>query len=237
MTNFTADKMPIYAIDTSLVTSGPFTRGVSYWVVDESGNKTFLSAADRYRFECFSNIGSGCSWDQRVVLPTQLVDQAIHSHQGFKILVGINQDRVQMGSDGYSPTAIHTSIFRGMTINVTPEYLDGFIAGIETQGGVLPSAKLEAAITKINKSLDTLEAKNQAKKMIAERPKKRVVGTKVCQRMGPWVIVGFVENSTNEKIQIRESSETYITNPQIHAGNFSDKVIWDNPDRWQLCDN
>jgi hypothetical protein len=87
-----------------------------------------------------------------------------------------------------------------------------------------------------------LEAQRQAK--LKSLPLIRKIGAQICQR-GTFrvgydqmkvVSVGYVENITVDKVQIRVSRAYFESNPSVSPGSFSPSIIWDNPMNWDLCE-
>lgn len=78
-------------------------------------------------------------------------------------------------------------------------------------------------------------AAEQAAAVVAERPRKILVGAKVCRGDGPITWVGFTERYSAEtqkiKIRVAGTSRAY----QLPAG-WTPQIIWDNPDGWMLCE-
>ena len=81
-------------------------------------------------------------------------------------------------------------------------------------------------------------ARADAARAIAELPKLRTVGSKVCRVDDVWVSTGFVEQVSADKIQIRVVNVGYVKNENLHPGGGSsgDQIIWDVPSRWRLCE-
>jgi hypothetical protein len=64
----------------------------------------------------------------------------------------------------------------------------------------------------------------------------RKVGTKVCRLQGQILYIGFVENVTDDKIQIRVADAVVEQNHNARLGSFSPSIIWDNPLNWDICE-
>lgn len=67
---------------------------------------------------------------------------------------------------------------------------------------------------------------------------RRKIGAKICQKADGWILVGFVEGKSadTEKVQIRIANQHAENHPRIQAGGFREKIIWDRPDKWFLCE-
>jgi hypothetical protein len=65
---------------------------------------------------------------------------------------------------------------------------------------------------------------------------KRKIGARLCRQEGLSTVIGYVEALADEKVQIR-ISESYLTkSPGYQAGDFQQRIIWDYPDNWLLCE-
>jgi len=67
-------------------------------------------------------------------------------------------------------------------------------------------------------------------------PRMRERGTRVCRVEGFTTTVGFVEDSTETKLQIRVVTAYRTGAPNLQLGGFQPHVTWDVPARWELCD-
>lgn len=76
----------------------------------------------------------------------------------------------------------------------------------------------------------------EADRRAAMLPTMRQRGTRVCRVEGGNTWVGFVEDSTDAKLQIRVVSAFNTRVPQYQVGGFQPHIIWDVPSRWDLCD-
>ncbi|HQS58826.1 MAG: hypothetical protein B7Y56_10410 [Gallionellales bacterium 35-53-114] len=63
----------------------------------------------------------------------------------------------------------------------------------------------------------------------------RKVGAKVCKPLGEIIYIGFVENFTEDKIQIRLVDAVLAINYNVKLGSFTPNTIWDNPLNWDIC--
>lgn len=79
-------------------------------------------------------------------------------------------------------------------------------------------------------------ASAEADRRAALLPAMRQRGTRVCHAEGGNTWVGFVEDSTDAKLQIRVVSAFNTRVPQYQVGGFQPHIVWDVPSRWDLCD-
>jgi hypothetical protein len=72
---------------------------------------------------------------------------------------------------------------------------------------------------------------------LAELPTMRKRGTTICRAdpVSGNTSKGYVEDSTDEKIQIRVAEAFRTGAPNFKPGGFQPQVIWDIPARWRLC--
>ena len=89
-----------------------------------------------------------------------------------------------------------------------------------------------AALGRERESQRALEADRRA----AMVPRMRVRGTRVCRVEGVTTAVGFVEDSTETKLQIRVVNAYRTGAPNLQVGGFQPYITWDVPARWELCD-
>ena len=80
------------------------------------------------------------------------------------------------------------------------------------------------------------QAASEADRRAAMLPTMRQRGSRVCREEGGNTWVGFVEDSTDSKLQIRVASAFNTRVPQYQVGGFRPHIIWDVPSRWELCD-
>lgn len=76
----------------------------------------------------------------------------------------------------------------------------------------------------------------EAERRAAMLPTMRRRGTRVCRTEAGNTFVGFVEDSTDAKLQIRITAAFNTRVPQYQLGGFQPHVIWDAPGRWELCE-
>lgn len=73
-----------------------------------------------------------------------------------------------------------------------------------------------------------------------ELPLLRTRGTRVCQKQNGVIFLGFVEDSSEAKIKISVQEAYYSPGPGKELGmrnpNYRAETIWDQPDRWYVCE-
>lgn len=97
--------------------------------------------------------------------------------------------------------------------------------------------------TSTDLALDRVEADERDARRRAEQEQRlrdvpliRKIGTRVCQNTGQFIYVGFVEGMTDDKVQIRISEALLSTNTFVSVPDFHERIIWDAPVNWSLCD-
>jgi hypothetical protein len=80
-----------------------------------------------------------------------------------------------------------------------------------------------------------VQARDEASRKAAELPRKRQRGTQVCRQEGPNTFVGYVEDSTDEKLRVLVSRAFRTGFPSLSLGGFTQEIVWDWPQRWDLC--
>lgn len=76
----------------------------------------------------------------------------------------------------------------------------------------------------------------EADRRAAMVPRMRERGTRVCRVEGVTTAVGFVEDSTETKLQIHVVNAYRTGAPNLQLGGFQPYITWDVPARWELCD-
>jgi hypothetical protein len=187
--------------------------------------------------QCFSNVGSGCSWDEYVDLPAKFVEDAYSKGEGLQLYAGVTRmDRVA-GSDGYNPTASTAMVRLGEPIEFTNAYIGGFIDGLTRLNAEIPSSQREAAVEREIATADAARQAQASADELAKRPLKMTVGARLCQRDGIWLTVGYTEAISGPKIKIHVVQRVVASTPQLSAGGFQETTIWDYPENWSLCEN
>lgn len=85
-----------------------------------------------------------------------------------------------------------------------------------------------------SRKLDQLAAADRDRHL-AELPMMRKRGTTVCRAESGNTLKGYVEDSTDEKLQIRIAEAFRTGVPNFKLGGFQPRVIWDFPAGWRLC--
>ena len=85
-----------------------------------------------------------------------------------------------------------------------------------------------------SRKLDQLAAAERDRHL-AELPMMRKRGTTVCRAESGNTLKGYVEDSTDEKLQIRIAEAFRTGVPNFKLGGFQPRVIWDFPAGWRLC--
>jgi hypothetical protein len=80
------------------------------------------------------------------------------------------------------------------------------------------------------------QVRAEAERKEAMLPRMRMRGTRVCHAESGNTWVGFVEDSTEEKLQIRVVTAFRTGVPQMTLGGFQPHITWDIPARWELCE-
>jgi len=78
-----------------------------------------------------------------------------------------------------------------------------------------------------------------SKELKQQMPLVRKIGSRICQirthRMRDVKYIGYVEQVTNDKIQIRISRAHFVSIPNMRPGGFEPSIIWDSPWNWVVC--
>jgi len=90
----------------------------------------------------------------------------------------------------------------------------------------------EAALAARRQERLELEAERRA----AMLPRMRERGTRICRTEDGITTVGFVEDSTEMKLQIRVVNAYPTRVPKLQVGGFQPHITWDTPTRWEMCD-
>ena len=107
---------------------------------------------------------------------------------------------------------------------------------LELAGGeyVTRKAKKEYVREEFNQLAKDIALKYERRKQ--NLPLIRKIGTKICKTQNEFIYIGFVENITDDKIQIRVADAVLAINHSVRPGGFSPSIIWDNPLNWDLCE-
>lgn len=64
----------------------------------------------------------------------------------------------------------------------------------------------------------------------------RKPGAKICRVQSEFLYIGFVEDVTEDKVQIRVAEQRIDADRSLVATNFKPAIIWDSPLNWELCE-
>lgn len=104
--------------------------------------------------------------------------------------------------------------------------------GFKTQADLASDRANAAMLAKERDRQRELDADRRA----AMVPRLRQRGTRIWHVEGTQITVGYVEDSTETKLQIRVAG-TYLTQyPKVKVGGSQPQIIWDFPARWDLCE-
>lgn len=80
-------------------------------------------------------------------------------------------------------------------------------------------------------------ARERAAKAVAEIPRKREIGARICRLERNVTYVGYTEKVSpdNGKIQIRVAKAYLTDSPNLAPGGFREEILWDVPENWELC--
>lgn len=243
MTNNTPRNFPEYRLQLEMVNNGVFASGVKVQMKDQQGISDTLSPVrgpdDR---QCFSNFGSGCSWTQTVTLPVRAVQDALAENRSLNMFVGTNVATRVQSNDGYQPVTKVSNRLLGRNFTISSQALKGFVEGVQLAGATLPSIQIESAKSqaqateaRVQAEMEAVRYRAAAERLVSERPLKQRVGAQICQLQSEWVRVGYVEQVTADKLQIRISDIYRQGMPGMHPGGFREFIVWDGPDAWSLC--
>lgn len=237
VTNITEGYVPQYRLIAELTNNGDFMNEVSFFIQEGNGEHTQLSSLNKYGMNCFSNIATGCSWNEELLLPILQVEKARMTDTPLTIMVGqARSTRTKTSTDGYSVKYENNVKYYGVTLAIPVASLTGLQQAVLQDGSPLPSLAItEAAEIRKEDHAAQRQAQAQAQKAARkqlEKPLKLEIGTRICRKQGPWTFTGFVEQAVKDRIQIRVSD---ISAGTLRPGSFREHIIWDTPDNWDLC--
>lgn len=122
-------------------------NGIEFWLVKDNGTYVPLGhVADANGetikdLECFSNVGSGASWTQMIDLPAKVVEDAERENHGIRIFAGRALMRYESTCDGYNPVMAAHPVRKGLMLELSPNYLGGFVDGLKRLGAGIPAAQ------------------------------------------------------------------------------------------------
>jgi len=79
----------------------------------------------------------------------------------------------------------------------------------------------------------------EKERLTRELPLLRTRGTRVCQRQGGIIFVGFVEDTAETKLKINVQQAYYMDGlgqQGARAPNYRAETVWDPPERWRVCE-
>lgn len=71
----------------------------------------------------------------------------------------------------------------------------------------------------------------------SDLPLMRKIGARICKIVDGVEYVGYVEAITETKVQVRVAEAYFRQNPAFHPGVFEPTIIWENPMKWDSCEN
>ncbi|RAS32064.1 hypothetical protein [Paraburkholderia bryophila] len=122
-------------------------NGIEFWLVKDDGTYAALGhVADSNgetikNLECFNNVGSGASWTQMIDLPAKVIEDARRQNRAIRIFAGRALTKYESTSDGYNPVTVAHTVRKGLMLEFSPDYLDGFADGLKRLGAGTPVAQ------------------------------------------------------------------------------------------------
>ena len=231
VTNQTEDHVPAYELVAEFTNSGSFADNTDLYI---RGGDKLKAVGSRQRAQCWSNLGSGCSWVQAYSIDAARIEKAL-SDGDVDLFIGKRVEYSVMANDGYSQRSVMKSDVVGMDATIPHAAIVGFMKGLQDKGADVPTSgkELDQRLTKKFEAADAAAAAQE--KVERDRPLKEKVGARLCRQVGAFIDVGFVEDLANGKVKIRIADAILPGNSQVHAGGFHEQVVWDNPDAWFLC--
>lgn len=88
---------------------------------------------------------------------------------------------------------------------------------------------------------ETTRRQEAAREYVLERrrqnlPQVRKLGARICRVQNEFLHIGFVEDITDEKIQIRVAEARFNQDRNLVLTNFQPVIIWDSPLNWDRCE-
>jgi len=232
LTNQNKDFIPRYQLVAEFVNSGDFQSRTDLFI----GGSKLETVGERQHAQCFSNIGTGCSWVQAYALDAKRIEDAMDSGTGIELFVGKQVQSVSQTNNGYTQQAIRNTALAGESATISSSAIAGFVKGLHAKGVDIPTSANESG-ERLTKQFEAAARMNAAQeKLDHDRPLKQNKGAQVCQAIGSYTNIGFVEGVANAKVQIR-IVDSVVPGTQMHAADFREQIIWDDPDNWILCGN
>jgi len=197
--------------------SGEFRSVARYWCAPNANASTVGAAKIEYRALC-SRLGGSFQGDfcikpsnhDAVLFLAQIVAAPSNCLNGTQVRV-------------VEPTGVPNA----------PAYVARLRQlGFRTQTDVENDLVNDVMLTKERDKQRTLDAERRA----ALVPRLRQRGTRVCRVDGGQTTVGYVEDSSETKLQIRIAGAYLTQHPTIQVGGSQPQIIWDFPARWDLCE-
>lgn len=229
-TNNTEKNVPRFQLLAEFVNNGDFAQEADLYIA----GAILPSAGPRQKANCFSNLGSGCSWTQAYALDASTVEAALKNGTGLSLFIGKAVRQLVKSNNGYTPTSSYKDMIAGMRADITPEALAGFVAGLKERGAEVPTSSRESdeRLAKKFEAADRMNA--ESARLERERPLKLKTGAQVCRKAGIFTQIGFVEAAANGKVKVR-IADAVVPGTNARAGGFKEQTVWDDPDIWNLC--
>jgi hypothetical protein len=148
------------------------------------------------------------------------------ARQGWEITRNAAEDSQFLGAKSSNPTS--------------PMYLDNSNTFVDAEN--YKKVEQENAQRRLDQIAEVNLMKEEAEAIKRRNlPYIRKVGARICKddKKG-HTFIGYVENMTDEKIQIRISDALWNTqgkvNENSHVSGFTPSIIWDNPMNWTSCE-
>lgn len=230
-----------YKIEMDYTNTGNFKTLMDLYLVD--GDKDIFLRQDNadMQVKCFNNVSSGCYWSQTYYLPARYVEAALRSGNGLRFLAAHSILRKVNANDGYEDKSYKSVFHVGAAGEIPFAALSGFTGNLQDRHAVLPSSKVElaelrqlvAAEKRYAEVMQTQEKKTEL------RDRKQKKGAQLCRQLDNGLYaIGYTEAHEDQKIKINlvsnTSSDTQLSLKAL--GHFSQTSIWDDPDKWMLCE-
>lgn len=229
-TNNTNKNVPRFQLVAEFVNNGDFAQDADLYLA----GSVMPTVGPRQKMNCFSNLGSGCSWTQAYSLDAATVEDALKNNAGLSIFIGKSVRQAVRGSDGYNPTTSYKNMVAGQRTDISAEALAAFVSGLKQRGAEVPTSGRESdeRLAQRFEAADRMNA--ESARIERERPLKQKTGAQVCRKAGLFTQIGFVEGAANGKVKIR-IADAVVPGTNARAGGFQEQTVWDDPDSWYLC--
>lgn len=203
--------------DTPADASGQFRSVTRYWCAPSAKQSTVPEARSNFASLCSRLTGvwqepycQGPSDRERVLFMAQIVATASSCVNGTAARV------FEPTNDPMAPA--YVAALRGVGFRTNEDLARERAAAAVKEREAMARASVEAD------------------RRAALLPSMRQRGTRVCRAEAGNTYVGFVEGSSDTKLQIRVVNAFNTRVPQYQVGGFQPHIIWDVPSRWELCD-